>query len=147
MRPTASFDTRCYRAALYLYPPAFRREFSQEIIRVFNEAREETQAASPGPGVWAFRARMTADLASAIVLQWIRTGWPFIAVISILYPLVVTSAVSSLWRRTPFVLSRGTSDADVIVLALVAAVLLVVIAATIILTLWFTRPILYRRRR
>jgi hypothetical protein len=71
--------------------------------------------------------------------------WPFIVVISILYPLVVASAVSSLWRPTPFVLSRGTSEADVIVLALLAGVLLVVIAATIILTLWFTRPLLYRR--
>jgi hypothetical protein len=145
MRPTASLDTRCYQAALYLYPPAFRREFSREIVRVFNEARHESEVASPGGGLWAFRAWMIADLARTIVLQWIRTGWPFIVVISTLYPLVVASAVSILWRPTPYV-SHGTSEADVIVLALLSAVVLVVIATTIILTLWFTRPLFYRRR-
>jgi hypothetical protein len=148
MRPTASLDTRFYQAALYLYPPAFRREFSQEIVRVFNEARHETQVASPGGGLWAFRARMSADLASTIVLQWLRTGWPFIVVMSMLYPLMAVSALASLWRRTPFVfvLPRGTADADVIALELLAAIVLVVIATTIIVTLWFTRPLLNRRR-
>jgi hypothetical protein len=145
MPPTASLDTRFYRAAPYLYPPAFRREFSGEIVRVFNEARHETQVASPAGGLWAFRARMIADLASAVVDQWLRTGWPFIVVISMLYPLMAASALARLWRRTPFVLPRGTSDADAIVLALLAAIVLVVIATTIILTLWFTRPLLYRR--
>jgi hypothetical protein len=146
MRPTASLDTRFYQAALYLYPPAFRREFSREIVRVFIEARHETQVASPGGGLWVFRARMTADLASTVVRQWLRTGWPFIVLISMLYPLIAASALASLWRRAPFVLPRGTADQDVIVLALLAAIVLVVIATTIILTLWFTRPLLYRRR-
>lgn len=137
-----SLDTRLYHAALYLYPPAFRQEF-----RVFNEARYETQASSRGGGLWAFRAGMSADLACTIVRQWLRTGWPFIVAASILYPLAAASALASLWRRTPFVLPRGTADADVMVLALLAAIVLVVIATTIILTLWFTRPLLHRRHR
>lgn len=146
MRPTASLDTRCYQAALYLYPPAFRREFSREIILVFNEARHDTQLASHGAGLWAFWVRMSADLASTIMLQWLRTGWPFIVMMATLYPLVVASAVASLWQRAPFVMPRATADADVIALTLLAAIVLVVIATTIILTLWFTRPLLYRRR-
>jgi hypothetical protein len=32
-------------------------------------------------------------------------------------------------------------------LELLAAVVLLIVAATIILTLWFTRPLLYRHRR
>ena len=146
MRTTASLDSRFYQAALYLYPPAFRREFSREIVLVFNEARHETQIASPRGGLWAFRVRMSADLAKTIVLQWVRTGWPFIGVISMLYPLIAASALASLGRRTPFVFPGGTPDADVIVLVLLAAIVLVVIATTIIVTLWFTRPLLYRRR-
>ena len=90
---------------------------------------------------------MSADLARTIVRQWLRTGWPFIVAASILYPLASASALASLWRRTPFVLPRGTADADVMVLALLAAIVLVVIAATIILTLWFTRPLLHRHHR
>jgi hypothetical protein len=140
-------DTRAYQAAQYLYPPAFRREYSQEIVRVFNEARHE-QVASRG-ALWAFRARMSADLASTIVWQWIGTGWPLVMVISMmsmLYPLVAASALVSLERSGPAVLSIENPDADVIALTLLAAIVLVVIATTIILTLWFTRPLLYRRR-
>ncbi|MEP7305096.1 MAG: hypothetical protein ABJA98_06225 [Acidobacteriota bacterium] len=146
MEPTASLDTRCYQAALYLCPPAFRREFSQEIVRVFHEARHDTQVASPRGGLCAFWARMSADLAVTIVRQWLRTAWPFIVVISMLYPLMAASAIAKFWRRASALLPRATADADVILLVLLTAVVIVVIAATIILTLWFTRPMLYRRR-
>jgi len=147
MRPTPSLDTRLYRAALHLYPPAFRRDFSREIVRVFDEARQEMLRTRPQDGLWAFRARMIVDLARTIVGQWLRTGWPYIAVLSILYPLTAASALSSLWRRWPIVLPRGTADADILMLELLAAVVLLIVATTIILTLWFTRPLLYRRRR
>jgi hypothetical protein len=146
MPPSASLDTRCYQAALYLYPPAFRREFSDEIVRVFNEARHDSQLSAPAGGLWAFRALMIADLVSAIVRQWLRTGTPFIAAISVLYSLAAASAVAAIWRRTRFVLPHGSADADVMALELLTAIVLVVIATTIILTLWFMRPSLYRGR-
>jgi hypothetical protein len=146
MRPTASLDTRFYQAAVYLYPPAFRREFSREMVRVFGEVRHETQVAHPESGLWTFWALMSADLARTVVLQWLRTGWPFIVVVSTLYPLTAASALASLWRRNSFVLPSGSADADLIALVLLVAIVLVVIAATIVLTLWFTRPLLYRRR-
>ena len=44
---------KLYRAALYLYPAAFRREFSSEMTRDFQEA---TREAGPGRArlmVWA----------------------------------------------------------------------------------------------
>jgi hypothetical protein len=147
MRPTAPLDTRLYRAALHLYPPVFRRDFSREIARVFDEARQEMLQTRPEDGLWSFRARMIVDLARTIVSQWLRTGWPYIAVLSLVYPLAAASAVSSLWSRFPIVWPRGTADADVLTLELLTAVVLLIVAATIILTLWFTRPLLYRRRR
>jgi hypothetical protein len=147
MRPTASLDTRLYRAALHLYPPVFRRDFSREIVRVFDEARQETLLSCPEDGLWAFRARMIVDLARTIVGQWLRTGWPYIVVLSILYPLTAASALSSLWSRWSIVPPRGTADADILMLELLAAIVLLIVAATIIFTLWFTRPLLYRRRR
>jgi hypothetical protein len=84
MRPTASLDTRLYRAALHPYPPVFRRDFSGKIVRVFDEARQEMILTRPEDGLWTFRARMIVDLARTIVGQWLRTGWPCIAVLSIL---------------------------------------------------------------
>jgi hypothetical protein len=144
MRPAASLDARLYRAALYLYPPAFRREFSPDMIRDFDEARREAQLA--GRGLWAFRAQMSADLGRSVVLQWLRTGLPAIVAMAVTGPLIVASALASVWRPVSFVLPQGTADADLIALELLVAVVILVIAATIIFTLWFTRPILRRRR-
>jgi len=147
MRSPASLDARCYHAALFLCPPAFRREFAQEILLVFDEARQEARIAAPQYGLWSFRARMAADLAGTIVRQWLRTGWPVMAPLAILYPLAASSALAALWRRIPLHMLRGTADSDVLMLELLAAVVLLIVAATIILTLWFTRPLLYRHRR
>jgi hypothetical protein len=147
MRSPASLDARCYHAALFLCPPAFRREFAQEILLVFDEARQEARLAAPQYGLWSFRARMAVDLAATIVRQWFRTGLPILAPLAILYPLAASSALATLWRRMPFHVPRGTADSDVLMLELLAAVVLLIVAATIILTLWFTRPLLYRHRR
>jgi hypothetical protein len=136
-----------YQAALYLAPPAFRREFSGEILRVFDEARLEACAAGANAGLWVFRARMVVDLVRAMGGQWLRTGWPWIAAASIMSPLVMASAVASVWQRIPLVLPRDGNVDDQTLLAMLAAVVLLIVAATIILTLWFTRPLLYRRRR
>jgi hypothetical protein len=147
MRLPVSLDARCYRAALFLCPPAFRREFSEEILRVFDEARQEALAPARGSGLWSFRARMSADLVVTIARQWRRTGWPIMVPLAMLYPLAASSALATLWRRIPFHGLRGTADADILMLELLAAVVLLIIAGTIILTLWFTRPLVYRRRR
>ena len=114
---------------------------------MFDEARQEAQRSAHGSGLWSFRARMSADLAITIARQWLRTGWPIVVPLAILYPLAVSSALATLWRRVPFHMPRGTPDSDVLMLELLAAVVLLIVAATIILTLWFTRPLLYRRRR
>jgi hypothetical protein len=147
MQPPASLDSRLYHAALFLYPPAFRREFSSEMILDFNEARDETQQAGDGRGLWAFRADISADLVSTVVLQWMRTGWPVIVLLSMIVPLTAASALATLWKRTHIVLPHGSPDADVITLVLMVVVVLLVIAATIIFNHWFTRPLLNRHRR
>jgi hypothetical protein len=146
MPTTAPLDSRLYQAALFLYPPAFRREFSSEMVRDFNEARAETEQRGHRRSLWAFRADMSADLVSTVVVQWIRTGWPVIVLLSMIVPVTAASALARLWQRTHVVLPHGSSDADVTALVLLTAIVLLVIAATIILTLWFTRPLLYHRR-
>src|SRR5437016_13923161 len=104
MRPNGSFDTMLYRAALYLYPPAFRREFSPEMVRDFDEARHETGRAGEGRGLWAFRAEMGVDLTCTVVLQWVRTGLPLIVLVSAIAPLIAASALATLWHQVRIVL-------------------------------------------
>jgi hypothetical protein len=136
-----------YRAALYLCPPEFRREFSDEIVRVFDEARRELASAPAGESLWTFRARMTIDLVATIVWQWMRTGWPYIAVASIASPAIVIAFVTRAFKLAAARVPRVDGDNDVLALALLSSTVVLLIAGTIILTLWFTRPLLYRRRR
>jgi hypothetical protein len=136
-----------YRAALYLCPPEFRREFSDEIVRVFDEARGELASAPGGESLWTFRARMTVDLVATIVRQWMRTGWPYIAVASVASPAIVIAFVTGVIKLAAARVPRVDGDNDVLVLALLSSTVVLLIAGTIILTLWFTRPLLYRRRR
>jgi hypothetical protein len=134
-----------YRAALYLCPPEFRREFADEIVRVFDEARGASAAG--GESLWRFRARMTVDLVATIVRQWMRTGWPYIAVASVASPAIVIAFVTGAFKLVAARVPRVDADNDVLVLALLSSTVVLLIAGTIILTLWFTRPLLYRRRR
>ena len=136
-----------YRAALYLCPPDFRREFSEEIARVFEEARGEIAAAAGGESLWTFRARMAADLAATLIRQWSRTGWPYITVAAIGSPVMVIAFVTGVFKLASARVPRVDEGNDVMMLALLSATVVLLIAGTIILTLWFTRPLLYRRRR
>jgi hypothetical protein len=145
MRVATSFDARLYRAALYLYPPVFRRDFSAEILCDFDQARDE---AAGGRGLWAFRAELLADLAVSLPRQWLSSGWPAILGGALGGPFIMASGVARLWQwQGPLVvLPAGHADADAIGLILLATVSLVVIASTIVFTLWLA-PSPHRRRR
>lgn len=142
-----SLDTRVYRAALYLCPPEFRREFSEEIARVLEDARGEIAAGSGGESLWTFRVRMIADLAATFVRQWMWTGWPFIFAAAILSPVIAIAFVTGVFKLAAARVPRVDAGNDVMMLALLSATVVLLIAGTIILTLWFTRPLLYRHRR
>jgi hypothetical protein len=143
-----SIDARLYHASLYLYPPEFRREFSREILRVFNEARADVLGEEGRAGLWTFRAAIVADAFATLVRLWLRTGWPLIALAATLGPAAGVGFVIGLWRLAAFSpLRNSISHDDVVLLALLTGTVLIVLAGTIILTLWFTRPLLYRHRR
>jgi hypothetical protein len=142
---SASFDARLYRVGLSLYPPAFRRDFATDMLRDFNDARTETQSSGRHRDLWILRARMGTDLLRTISLQWLRTGLPLIAVLSLTCALVAAATLVSLWPRMDLDLPSGTADADAIALALLAVTVVIFIASTIMLTLWIL-PTLLRRR-
>ena len=147
-RPATPVDVSVYRAALYLCPPAFRREFAPQMIRDFDEARREAAASGDARRrLWPFRARMTGDLVKTAVWQWLRTGWPAIVALAMTTSLAAAAALASLWPRAVFPLSLDSPDADVIALSLLVGILFVVIALTIIITLGFTPRLRLHRRR
>lgn len=147
MAESDRFDAGLYRAAMRLFPPQFRREFTPQMLRDFQDARHEARIATPRGGLWPFRARMCADLLQSLLTQWLRSGWPLIVLMAIAIPLVGASALARFWRRAQIVWPATTPDGEAIGLILLATVALLIITTTLVLTMWFVYPLLQRRRR
>jgi hypothetical protein len=143
----ASFDITLYRAGLQLCPPAFRRDFSAEMLRDFDAARTEAQSSGRRRDLWALRAQMGSDLLRTIAVQWLRTGLPLIAVLALAVALIAAASLVSVWPRMYVDLPAGTADADVIAVALLAVTVVIFIASTIMLTLWIMPALLRRPSR
>ena len=142
-----SVGARLYYAALFLYPGAFRREFSSEMARDFDEATEETRLAGRRRGLLALWTRIGTDLARTVVVQWMRTGLPVLFLCSMIGAIVAASVAANVLPREPFAVPAAAADRDLMTLLLLAGAVLLVIAATIVFTFWFSRPLLRRHRR
>jgi predicted lysophospholipase L1 biosynthesis ABC-type transport system permease subunit len=138
---------KVYRAALYLYPAAFRREFSSEMTRDFHEATHEAARAGRRRDLLALWAGIGADLARTIVVQWLRTGLPVLLLCSTAAALAAASVAANVLPRAPFDVPSTAHDRDVMTLILLTCVVLLVVAATILFTFWFSRPMFRRHRR
>lgn len=147
MRPGDSFDSRCYRLWLRLYPEAFRREFGREMLQDFVLELDEHRQRDDRRALWAFRRHVLLDGLVSLAKQWIHTGWPVFASAALVVPVLAVMSMGNLWKRTRFDLPADSPNVDVLGLVLMATVSVVVIAATIIVTIWFTSPHLRRRAR
>ena len=155
MAPSAipSLDGRLYRAALGLCPAGFRREHGDEMARDFDEAHGEAVAAGDH-ALWILRLLMAVDLVRTFGVQWLRTGFPAIGLASVLVTLalvqvsvLVTFAVAN---GIVTVASQATTytpaDAEIIGVLLAAVICVLLIATTIVLTQWASRPARRGRR-
>ena len=140
-----SLDGRLYRAALSLCPAGFRREHGDEMARDFDEARGEALADGDG-ALWILRILMAVDLVRTFGIQWLRSGFPAIGLASILVTLALAEGLSTLALRArfaPFQMPANPVDAEVLGLLLLAVMSVMLIAMTIVISLWVNRP---RRR-
>ncbi len=74
-----------------------------------------------------------------------RTHLPLIAIVSFGIALSTAAIAQTITPKGPFFANVKPSDRDLVTLILLTACVLLVIASTIIFTLWFLRPLLYRR--
>ena len=142
----SSLVRRCYRAALYLCPPAFRQEFGREMLQDFDEARAEA-ATGPRRAQWAVTARMGSDLGRTAVVQWLRTSWPLILAGAVIAPMPGLAAVVRFMPRGALVFAETEADHEPVALVLLGTVVVLLIATTIILTAWMTPRLPAPRRR
>ena len=141
MPPAAvrSLDGRLYRAALSLCPAGFRQEHGDEMARDFEEARGEA-AATGDRALWTLRLLMALDLVRTAGVQWLRTGLPAIALASILVPLSLAEGLAILARRARIRMPADIAQNELLGVLLLAVVAVVLIAMTIVVSLWAGRP-------
>jgi hypothetical protein len=138
-------DVRLYRACLRACPPAFLREYGDDMTRDFGDARDEA-AARGRHALWALRLLMTLDLLRTIGTQWTRTGWPVIGLVSVMAALSMAAGLAAVARRATFVIPGDVVHAEALGLLLLATISVLLVATTIALTLWAAKPVRRRRR-
>ncbi|HEX5214856.1 MAG TPA: hypothetical protein VFV98_05305 [Vicinamibacterales bacterium] len=132
---------RIYGAALWLCPPSFRRQYGDQMLRDFVEARGDARAAREPRAVHRFAAQMTVDLARTVVIQWIRTGAIVIAAAAMLCTLALTTALVGFVQRIRVDVPPRQLELDTLFVVLMVSVIVVVIASAIIFTHWFAASI------
>ncbi|HKT81045.1 MAG TPA: hypothetical protein VJP86_12550 [Vicinamibacterales bacterium] len=142
----AQMGTIAYRAAVRLYPADFRRQFEAEMLRDFAEATSEAVGCGDRHVV-ALWGRVTLDFFKSLLLQWIRTGLPLVALIAAVCSFSGVALTANLLAgRTWAVAVDASPEADLLALFLLVVGLLMIVIATICLTQWFTRSLIERRR-
>ena len=139
----SSFEGRLYRAALTLLPSTFRREHGAEMARDFDQARQEVDSAR---AFWLLRACIAIDLVRTLAVQWIRTRLPIIAAASILLSIALAEALAAIARRASIRVPVGIENEGEVIVLFMAQISVVLIALTILLSLWVGRLTRPRRR-
>ena len=134
-------DIRIYRALVGLLPPAFQRDFSDDMLRDFEDDLNDVLEQGRVVSRWSFRARMLRDFTRTLGVQWLRTGWPLIIVLAMATTLTFMSALAQVFLNVVILLPSGSSDQDVIALEMLTVVVLLFIVATILLTMWSGRVV------
>ena len=137
---------RVYSMALFLCPPAFRREFSTEMARDVDDAAEDMRSGG-GAAVLLLWLGIAADLAATVVVQWLRTGWPVLAACSLAGAIAATRVAANMLLHEPLPVPANAHDRDLLTLLLLTGTVLLVIVATIVFTFWFAGPVARRRHR
>jgi hypothetical protein len=138
MRTAVTFDARLYQVALLLFPPAFRRQFSGEMLRDFEEGRDE--ACLDGRAeLWHFRAHIVLDLVRALGRQWLRDGWPLILLSAVAGPMATSYAVLQLFGQPGFRMQFDGADAELLAIELIVCVVLLIIMSTLVFSLWLSQ--------
>jgi hypothetical protein len=132
-----------YRLALHVYPAAFRRAFSAELVRDMELASEERWRTGGWPGLVGLWGRTLADLAVSAPAQWARAGWP-VATWLIGAASVATVAVAWRVHRVAWRMVDAGGDHEIAVLLVAVSAVLLVVVCTLTFTTWIVRP---RRRR
>ena len=139
--------TNVYRLFVYLYPPAFRREFGSQMACDFEDATCDAWRDGRWLAVVPLWMDIGCDLAWTVAAQWLRNGLPVVTVLSALGTAMYTFAVTAfLWRPFQSVSPHPRNEDEVVMLVLATMVVLLA-AAVITFTVCFWLLVLGRDSR
>ena len=134
-----------YRALLRLYPLHFQQDFASDMALDFADASDEAWQRRRWRGVAGIWTRAAADLAGSLTVQWVRTGIPLIALLSVSAAVCAASAALTLVPQEPLPIRLPQRDQELAMLLLLAGTVFLIIAATIIFSVWFLLPLLRQK--
>jgi hypothetical protein len=133
-----------YRALLRLYPIRFQEEFASDMALDFADASDDAWLQRRWTGLCALWVRVAADLTRSLVGQWIRTRLPLFALVAFVVAATTVSTLLAIAPSGQMVVNVKPNDREAVELMLIAACLLLIVAATIIMTVCFLRPMIRR---
>jgi uncharacterized membrane protein YidH (DUF202 family) len=110
----------------------------------FADASDEAWQQRRWTGLCALWVRAAADLTSSLVGQWIRTRIPLFALVAFAVALTTVGALFAAAPSGPMVVNVKPHDRELVELLLIIACMLLIVAATIIITVCFLRPMIRR---
>jgi hypothetical protein len=146
MAARSSVGDIIYRVLLRLYPARFHDEFASDMALDFADASDEAWLRRKWPGLAGVWAGAASDLAASLVSQWIRTRLPLFLLVGFVVALTTGSAALSMAPDGPLFDNVKPHDRELVTLILLTAGVLLIIAATIILSVCFLRPLARRKR-
>jgi hypothetical protein len=128
--------THVYRALVYLYPPAFRRQFASEMASDFRDATCEAWHDGGWLTVTRLWIHIGRDLLRTAAAQWFRNGTSMVFVLSP-PPRRCAGSPSADSSTAPSAASLSPVDQDKVVLLFLATLVILLTVIVILFTVCF----------
>ena len=129
--------TLVYRALVYLYPPAFRRQFASELASDFHDATCEAWHDGGWPAVMRLWTYIASDVMRTAATQWLRNGPSMVLVLSVAAAAACTFAIMQIARQPRQPASLSPVDQDTVVLLFLATLVILLTVIVILFTVCF----------
>ena len=129
--------THVYRALVYLYPPAFRRQFASEMASDFRDATCEAWRDGGWLAVTRLWAHIGLDLVRTVATQWFRSGSSIVLVLSAASAAICGFAITQIAPRSLQTASLSPGDQDKVVLLFLATLVILLAVIVILFTVCF----------
>lgn len=139
--------TQVYRALVYLYPPAFRRQFSSEMACDFRDATCEAWQDGGWLTVTLLWIHICRDLVRTVAAQWFRNGPSIVFALSAVSAAICGFAITQIVRRPFQTASLSPIDQDKAVLLFLATMVILLVVIVILFTVCFWLLVPKRRGR